>query len=87
MVWGAYWVPEYDEQGVQTGERTDIVYTADHVRGMDVLRVGLPETDAAGTDDLRAPILPQWVGAAASTLAGWQADPDFGWACPIPVAG
>jgi hypothetical protein len=83
--WGAYWVPEYDADGVQTGERTDLVYSADHVRGVDILRVGLPDTDPEATTDLRAPILPQWLGGATDTTRGLAPDPDFGWACPIPL--
>jgi hypothetical protein len=86
QVWGAYWVPEYDDDGVQTGERTDLVYTADHERGVDILRVDLPDTEPEDTTDLRAPILPQWVTGAADPLSTWAPDPDYGWACPLPTA-
>ena len=41
-VWDAYFVPEYDESGVPTGKQTNLVYTADLVRGLDVLEVDLP---------------------------------------------
>jgi hypothetical protein len=46
-VWDAYWVPEYDKTGRPTGQKTNIVYTADATRGLDVYQVDLPElTDA-----------------------------------------
>ncbi len=41
-VWDAYWVPKRDANGVATGKMTNIVYTADFVRGIDVLCVDLP---------------------------------------------
>lgn len=41
-VWDAYWVPERDASGRQTGRKTNIVYTADLVRGVDVFEVDLP---------------------------------------------
>jgi hypothetical protein len=40
--WDAYWVPVRDEDGVMTGEKTNIVYTADLTRGVDVYEVDLP---------------------------------------------
>ena len=47
-VWDAYWVPKRDANGCPTGEKLDIVYTADLIRGLDVLRVSdlpAPTTD------------------------------------------
>ncbi|HVF20471.1 MAG TPA: hypothetical protein VNA14_09530 [Mycobacteriales bacterium] len=41
-VWDAYFVPEYDAEGMDTGKRTNLAYTADLVRGMDVLEIELP---------------------------------------------
>jgi len=50
-VWDAYWVPEYDETGRPTGQKTNLVYTADATRGIDVYEVDLPElTDAQKAD-------------------------------------
>lgn len=41
--WDAYWVPQRDAAGVSiAGRKTNIVYTADAVRGIDVYRVSLP---------------------------------------------
>ncbi|SDI17659.1 hypothetical protein SAMN05192558_101283 [Actinokineospora alba] len=46
-VWDAYWVPERTRNGVATGKKTNIVYTADLVRGLDVFTVALPGAAAA----------------------------------------
>jgi hypothetical protein len=56
-VWDAYWVPERTKQGVVKDARTNIVYTVDAVRGLDVYTVDLPGT-AAG-----APLLGSVGGA------------------------
>ncbi|HWH29836.1 MAG TPA: hypothetical protein VNU26_12890, partial [Mycobacteriales bacterium] len=45
-VFDAYWVPVRDENGVVTGEKTNIVYTTDLTRGIDVYEVALPELTA-----------------------------------------
>ena len=41
-VWDAYWVPAYNKNGRMQGKKTNIVYTADAVRGIDVYEVTLP---------------------------------------------
>jgi len=41
-VWDAYFVPEYDADGRATGKRSNLVYTADLVRGLDIVEVSLP---------------------------------------------
>jgi hypothetical protein len=41
-VWDAYWAPVYNKAGVRTSRSTDLVYTVDLVRGLDVYRVDLP---------------------------------------------
>lgn len=42
-VWDAYWVPVRDAAGVAVpGQKTNLVYTADAVRGIDVYEVTLP---------------------------------------------
>ena len=46
-VWDAYWVPRRDAKGVAIpGEKTNIVYTADAVRGIEVYEVTLPGATA-----------------------------------------
>ena len=65
-VWDAYWVPQRNKNGVATSGKTNIVYTVDAVRGLDVYTVDdLPGT-APG-----APLLGSVGGAdpALSVLA------------------
>ena len=83
--WHAYWVPQRDEDGAIIGEeKTDLVYTNDAVRGIDVLRVTLPESAPEDTDELVAPILPEW-RATEEVLAPASAPiAAFGYACRIP---
>ncbi|MGH3329886.1 MAG: hypothetical protein ACRDPJ_01155, partial [Nocardioidaceae bacterium] len=45
-VWDAYWMPVYNQNGVATGKKTNLVYSVDLVRGLDVYAVDLP----GGTD-------------------------------------
>ncbi len=62
-VWDAYWVPLRDEAGVVTGRKSDLVYTTDAVRGVDVFEVALP---AAPTGP-EAPEGPQQPGGTGGT--------------------
>ena len=41
-VWDAYWVPRYGRDGVAGPGRTNLVYSVDLVRGLDVYAVDLP---------------------------------------------
>jgi hypothetical protein len=41
-VWDSYWVPRYGKDGVDTGRKTNLVYSVDLVRGLDVYAVDLP---------------------------------------------
>jgi hypothetical protein len=80
--WGAYWVPEYDDDGHQTGLKTDILYTADPTRGMEILQVDLP--DERGTADaVAAPILTQWLEIDLDAQARAEAS-EFGYVCLLP---
>ncbi len=45
-VWDAYWAPKRNRSGVAIG-RSNIVYTVDLVRGLDVYSVALPSTGTA----------------------------------------
>ena len=48
QVWDAYWVPQRDPAGVVIpGKKTNLVYTADAVRGIEVFEVTLPAATAA----------------------------------------
>ena len=55
-VWDAYWVPERNGKGQATGKKTNIVYTADLARGIDVYQVDLPGQDLGDTGAI-APLL------------------------------
>jgi hypothetical protein len=41
-VWDSMWVPRYDASGHQTGGKTNVVYSIDLVRGLDVYAVDVP---------------------------------------------
>ncbi len=41
-VWDTYWVPVYNKNGVATGRKTNLAYSVDAVRGLDVYAVDLP---------------------------------------------
>ena len=64
QVWDAYWVPVRDSKGVAVpGRKTNLVYTADAVRGIEVYEVTLPAaatppttgTPSTGTPDTGSP--------------------------------
>jgi hypothetical protein len=80
--WGAYWVPEYDEDGRQTGLKTNLVYTNDPTRGMEILRVDLPEERGTAAT-VEAPILPQWLAPDPDAAARAEASA-FGYVCLLP---
>ena len=88
-VWSAYWVPERDEDGqvvrTATGDvaKTDIVYTSDLVRGIDILRVADADEPAEQRETVSAPIFEQWLQPDATTAARAQGSA-FGFACPLP---
>ncbi len=43
-VWDSYWVPVYSKAGVMTSKKTNLAYSVDLARGIDVYRVDLPGT-------------------------------------------
>jgi hypothetical protein len=57
-VWDAYWVPQRDRRGVAQRKKTNIVYTTDLVRGLDVFQVDVPPADLGETDDSLLDLLP-----------------------------
>lgn len=80
--WGASWVPEYDDDGSATGELTDLVYTEDPTRGMEILRVDL---EGGGDDEPReAPIPARILDQSAELMA--RVDDTWGGACLLPPA-
>ncbi len=42
QVWDSYWVPVYNKRGVATHRKTNIAYSVDLIRGLDVYAVDLP---------------------------------------------
>lgn len=81
QTWDAHWVPVYDAAGRQTDQPSDLVYTADNYRGIDILRVDLSAATRSGAAvDLTAPILPEWLEAPTSPPS-----PEWGYACRIPA--
>ena len=72
--WAAYWAPN----------ATNIVYTADAARGIDVLRIANAGDAAAPT--VTAPILDEWFGAVGtnSSVDGFRASTLYGWSCVLP---
>jgi hypothetical protein len=79
--WHAYFVPARDASGKTTGEMTNIIYTNDVARGIDVLRVTFPTTTPADTAPLKAPILPQWL--TGDGLLSSAASDKFGYVCRL----
>jgi len=57
-VWDAYWVPQRDRGGVAQRTKTDVVYTTDLVRGLDVYQVDVPGADLGTADDALLDLLP-----------------------------
>jgi len=47
-VWDSMWAPVYNSKGIATAERTNLVYSIDLVRGLDVYAVDVPG-DGIGT--------------------------------------
>ncbi|MCW2760492.1 MAG: hypothetical protein JWR85_693 [Marmoricola sp.] len=43
-VWDSYWMPVYTKAGVMTSKKTNLAYSVDLARGIDVYRVDLPGT-------------------------------------------
>jgi hypothetical protein len=43
-VWDSYWMPVYSRSGVMTTKKTNLTYSVDLARGIDVYRVDLPGT-------------------------------------------
>jgi hypothetical protein len=51
-VWDSYWVPDYNHRDVRTDRKTNIAYSVDLVRGLDVYTVDLPGQAAAPTSQV-----------------------------------
>jgi hypothetical protein len=82
--WHAYWVPQRNKAGDVTGRDTNLIYTNDVARGIDVLKVELPKKKPGNTDPIEAPILPQWLQATASIVS--TPSKKFGYICRVPLS-
>lgn len=63
--------------------RSDLVYVADYVRGIDILRI---TGGGAGAATVRAPIRAEWITPHVTFPSGYGPDPAFGFACARRVA-
>ncbi len=69
-VWDSYWMPVYSKAGVMTSKKTNLAYSVDLARGIDVYRVDLPGTTWDTNVAAIAPAGGGWVptGALAGVL-------------------
>ncbi len=81
--WAAYWVPARNDQGVANGKQSNIVYTTDVGRGVDVLEVGLPtDRKPKDTNAVTAPVLSESQLATRPTFS--EPSEDWGFVCRVP---
>lgn len=57
--WASYWVPARNKKSRVTGKSTNIIYSVDHVRGLDVLKIGNSSSNAPAVS---APAFSGWNG-------------------------
>ena len=67
-VWDSYWMPVYNAKGVMTAKKTNLAYSVDLVRGIDVYRVDLPGTTWDTSTASIAPVSSGWL--TGGPLAG-----------------
>ncbi|MGH2775593.1 MAG: LVIVD repeat-containing protein [Actinomycetota bacterium] len=81
--WAAYWVPARNNKGAANGRQTNIVYTTDVGRGVDILEVGLPtDKKPKDTQPVEAPVMPASLLALRPNLS--QPSKDWGFLCRVP---
>ncbi len=84
-VWDSYWVPVYNSRGVATGKKTNLAYSVDLVRGLDVFAVDVKGDSVGAVPD--PALLPGGVGtdlsldsaAPVGALGGLAATLVVGW--------
>jgi len=64
-VWDSMWLPQYDASGHQTGRSTNVLYSIDLARGLDVYSVDVPG-DGRGTQPSTQALRPGVADAAAA---------------------
>ena len=71
-VWDSYWMPVYSKAGVMTSKKTNLAYSVDLARGIDVYRVDLPGHDLGHQRGRRiAPIGSGWTLDRRRSSACW----------------
>ena len=65
-VWDSYWMPVYSKAGVMTSKKTNLAYSVDLVRGIDVYRVDLPGTSWDTNTASIAPVGSGWVSGGSA---------------------
>jgi len=81
--WAAYWAPARNLRGAVNGKDTNIVYTTDVCRGVDVLEVKLPtKSKPKSTKALTAPVMSPTVLDQRETLS--RPSKDWGFVCRVP---
>ena len=65
-VWDSMWLPAYDADGHQTGRSTNVVYSIDLARGLDVYSVDVPGDGAGSRPSTEAAARPGVTDAAAA---------------------
>jgi hypothetical protein len=69
-VWDSYWMPVYSKSGVMTARKTNLAYSVDLARGIDVYRVDLPGTTWDTNVASVAPTGGSWTSAPLVGVAG-----------------
>jgi len=81
--WAAYWAPARNRLGAVNGKDTNIVYTTDVGRGVDVFEVKLPtKSKPKSTKALTAPVMSSTVLDQRETLS--RPSKDWGFVCRVP---
>jgi hypothetical protein len=69
-VWDSMWVPVYNRKGVATSQRTNLVYSVDLVRGLDVYVVDVPGDGVGTLPSVEAPAGLTGAATVPGTLLG-----------------
>ena len=74
-VWDSMWVPVYNRKGVATSQRTNLLYSVDLVRGLDVYVVDVPGDGLGTVPSVEAPasVAVASVAVAPGVLVGGSA--------------
>ena len=68
-VWDSYWMPVYSKAGKMTAKKTNLAYSVDLARGIDVYRVDLPGTTWDTSTASIAPVGTGWTTGGPALVA------------------